>query len=236
MDFLDPEHLIETFGTIGLLLVIYAESGLLLGLVFPGDSLLFTAGLFAATDKFGLNIWAIAIGCFVAAFTGSQTGYWFGRRFGPGLFRRPDSRLFKHEYVEHSRAFFEKHGPKTIVLARFVPFVRTLAPMLAGIGEMPRRTFIAFNALGALLWATGVSLAGFFLGKTIPDVDKYLLPIIAVIFLVSVTPPLLELRKHRRATAASGGGAPGEGEPLSEEAAREEGEELRQILHHEPHD
>ena len=234
MDLLDPKQLIETFGTIGLLLVIYAESGLLLGLVFPGDSLLFTAGLFAATDKFGLNIWAIAIGCFVAAFTGSQTGYWLGRRFGPGLFRRHDSRLFKHEYVEQSRVFFERHGAKTILLARFVPFVRTLAPMLAGVGEMPRRSFLAFNALGALVWATGLSLAGYFLGKAIPDVDRYLLPIIGVVVLLSAIPPLLELRKHRRGAAAVPG-APRPEEAASEVEAEEEADELHRILHGDEH-
>jgi len=230
MDFLDPKRLIDTFGTLGLLFAIYAESGLLLGLVFPGDSLLFTAGLFAATDRFGLNIWVIAIGCFIAAFTGSQTGYWLGRRFGPGLMDRPDSRIFKHEHVEQARVFFEKHGAKTIMLARFLPFVRTLAPMLAGVGEMPRRPFVTFNALGALLWATGVSLAGYFLGRTIPDVDKYLLPMIGVIVLLSVVPPLLELLKHRRAAADAPGAEPPE-EPTTAAEAAEEAAELRRILH-----
>src|SRR6266508_644533 len=129
---MSPERLIETFGTIGLLVIIFAESGLLLGLIFPGDSLLFTAGLLASQNKFGLNIGVVAIGCFVAAVAGTQVGYWLGRRFGPKLFRRPDSRIFKQEYVERSRQFFDRHGSKTIVLARFVPFVRTLAPMLAG--------------------------------------------------------------------------------------------------------
>jgi len=234
MDFLDPEHLIETFGTIGLLLVIYAESGLLLGLVFPGDSLLFTAGLFAATDKFGLNISAIAIGCFVAAFAGSQTGYWLGRRFGPALFRRRSSRIFKHEYVEQSRVFFEKHGARAILLARFVPFVRTLAPMLAGVGEMPRRSFVTFNALGALVWAAGISIAGFFLGKTIPDVDRYLLPIIGVVILLSAVPPLVELRKHRRSTAAVPGATPTD-DAASASEAEDEAYELRHILRSDEH-
>jgi len=145
----DPKHLIETFGTIGLLLIIFAESGLLLGLVFPGDSLLFTAGLLASQGK--LNVVAVVLGTFVAAVAGTQLGYWLGRRFGPGLFRRPDSRIFKHEYVERSRQFFERHGAKTIVIARFVPFVRTLTPMLAGIGEMPAQTFFTFNVIPAPL-------------------------------------------------------------------------------------
>ncbi len=201
MDLFDPKHLIETFGTIGLILIVYCESGILIGLVLPGDSLLFTAGLLASQQKFGLNIFAIAGGAFVAAVLGDQTGYWLGRRFGPSLFRRPDSRLFKQEYVERSKEFFDRHGAKTIVLARFVPVVRTLTPMLAGIGEMDRRTFTLYNVIGGGVWAIGVSVAGYFLGKTVPSIDKYLLPIIFVIVLVSVIPPLLELRRQRRAAA-----------------------------------
>ena len=220
MDLLDPKSLIETFGTIGLILIIFAESGLLLGLVFPGDSLLFTAGLLAASDKFGLNIFLVAGGAFVAAVAGAQVGYWLGHRYGPRLFQRPDSRIFKREYVDHSRTFFDKHGAKTIVLARFVPFVRTLTPMMAGIGEMDRRTFFGFNVLGAAMWAGGVSLAGYFLGQTVPNVDKYLLPIIGLIVLVSLIPPLLEYRKHRKLAQAEG--------PLDEVAA----EELAADLHH----
>lgn len=196
---MSPENLIETFGTIGLLIIIFAESGLLLGLIFPGDSLLFTAGLLASQNKFGLNIGVIVVGCFIAAVAGSQVGYWLGRRFGPTLFRRPDSRIFKQEYVERSRQFFDRHGSKTIVLARFVPFVRTLAPMLAGVGEMHRRTFFTFNVVGALLWAVGVTLAGYVLGDTVPSIDRYLLPIIAGIIVLSLIPPALEYLKHRRA-------------------------------------
>lgn len=198
MDLFDPKSLLETFGTIGLILIIFAESGLLLGLIFPGDSLLFTAGLLAGSNKFGLNIFVVAGGVFVAAVAGAQVGYWLGRKYGPSLFKRPDSRLFKREYVDQSREFFDKHGAKTIVLARFVPFVRTLAPMMAGIGDMNARTFFAFNVVGAALWALGVSLAGYFLGQTIPNVDKYLLPIILLIIAVSLIPPLLEYRKHKR--------------------------------------
>lgn len=196
---MSPENLIETFGTIGLFIIIFAESGLLLGLIFPGDSLLFTAGLLASQNEFGLNIGVVAVGCFIAAVAGSQVGYWFGHRFGPTLFRRPDSRIFKQEYVERSRQFFDRHGSKTIVLARFVPFVRTLAPMLAGVGEMNQRTFFTFNVVGALVWAVGVSVAGYVLGDTVPNIDRYLLPIIAGIIVLSLIPPALEYLKHRRA-------------------------------------
>ncbi|MGZ4688480.1 MAG: DedA family protein [Acidimicrobiia bacterium] len=198
MDIFDPKSLIETFGTIGLILIIFAESGLLLGLVFPGDSLLFTAGLLASEHKFGLNIYLVAVGAFVAAVAGAQVGYWLGRRYGPSLFKRPDSRIFKREYVDRSRVFFDKHGAKTIVLARFVPFVRTLVPMMAGIGEMNPGTFFAYNVVGAGLWAAGVTIAGFGLGSAIPNVDKYLLPIIGVVILISLIPPLLEYRKHKK--------------------------------------
>lgn len=225
MDLLDPKSLLEAFGafaTIGLILIIFAESGLLLGLVFPGDSLLFTAGLLAAGhNKFHLNIFFVAGGAFVAAVAGAQVGYWLGHRYGPRLFQRPDSRIFKREYVDRSREFFDKHGSKTIVLARFVPFVRTLTPMMAGIGEMESRTFLMFNMLGALLWATGVSVAGYFLGSILgKDGQKYLLPIVAAIIVISLIPPLLELRKHRRQAKAEG--------PLDEAAA----EELAADLHH----
>ncbi len=202
MGFFDPKHLIETFGTIGLILIIYAESGILLGLVFPGDSLLFTAGLLASQNKFGLNIFFIAGGAFIGAMLGAQTGYWLGKRFGPALFRRPDSRIFKQEYVDKSKEYFDRYGGKTVIIGRFVPFVRTLVPMLAGIGEMDLRSFTLFNVAGALLWAAGVSVAGYFLGKTIPNVDHYLLPIIGVIILVSVVPPLLEIRRQRRIASA----------------------------------
>ncbi|HEX4776701.1 MAG TPA: VTT domain-containing protein [Acidimicrobiia bacterium] len=222
MHYLDPNYLIETFGTIGLILVIYAESGILLGLVFPGDSLLFTAGLLASQHKFGLNIFFIAGGAFAGAVLGAQTGYWLGKRFGPALFQRPDSRVFKQEYVEKSKEYFERYGGKTVVIGRFVPFVRTLVPMVAGIGAMELRAFTVFNVIGAALWAAGVSVAGYFLGKTIPNVDHYLLPIIGVIILVSVIPPALEIRKQRKlareAQAAAAPAPVAPGVPVEAEA------------------
>jgi membrane-associated protein len=191
--------LIETVGTVGLLLIVYAESGLLLGLVFPGDSLLIIAGTLAAQGK--LNIWTVVIGTFVAAVLGTETGYWLGQRFGPALFRRPDSRLFKHQYVERSREFFERHGAKTIVLARFMPFVRTLVPMLAGIGAMPRRRFTAFNVLGAAIWAFGFTLIGYTVGKSFAGKDKY---VIAAVLVLSVIPIAIHVvRERRRATPAA---------------------------------
>ena len=197
--FLDPQNLLVTFGTIGLFLIVFAESGLFFGFFLPGDSLLFTAGLFAAQGT--LNLPLILVGCFIAAVAGDQVGYVFGQRVGPALFKRPDSRLFKQEYVERARAFFEKHGPKTIVLARFVPIVRTFAPILAGVGRMQYRTFVSYNLIGGFLWAVGVTLLGYWLGNLIPDIDAYLLPIVALIIALSFIPIGMEWLKRRRESA-----------------------------------
>jgi membrane-associated protein len=192
---LDPHHLIETFGTIGILAIVFAETGLLIGFFLPGDSLLFTAGLLASQGK--LNFAVILAGCFVAAVAGAQTGYLIGRRVGPALFRRPDSRLFKKEYVERAEAYFAEHGSRTIVLARFVPIVRTFSTVVAGVSQMEASTFLAYNVIGGLVWTAGVTTAGYFLGKTVPDIDKYLLPIIALIVLLSLIPVVLEARRQR---------------------------------------
>jgi len=197
-DSIDPQQLLRSFGTIGLVAIIFAESGLLIGFFLHSDSLLFTAGLFASQGK--LNIAVVLVGCFLAAVIGDQVGYAFGKRVGPTIFQRPNSRFFKQQHVERANAFFEEHGPKTILMARFVPVVRTFAPILAGVGTMPYRTFLAFNVLGGFLWAVGVTLLGYFLGDAIgaDNVDKYLLPIIGVIIIISLIPPFLEYRKHKR--------------------------------------
>ncbi len=197
---LDPRDLLESFGpwaTIGLFLIIFAETGLLIGFFLPGDSLLFTAGILASQGN--LNIVVIALGCFLAAVIGDQVGYTIGHRAGPTLFRRPDSRIFKQKYVERTKEFFEKHGPKTILLARFVPIVRTFAPVLAGVGEMNRRTFTTYNVVGGFVWGVGVTVAGYILGEAIgSDIDKYLLPIIALIIVLSILPPVIEMLRERR--------------------------------------
>lgn len=200
VDLLDPESLIRTFGTIGILVIVFAESGLLIGFFLPGDSLLFTAGLLASQGL--LNLPVLLVGTFVAAVVGDQVGYAFGNRVGPALFRRPDSRIFRQDYVERSREFFERHGARTIVIARFVPIVRTFAPILAGVGNMPYRTFVTFNVVGALLWAVGVTSLGFFLGETIPEIDRFLLPVIALIVILSILPAVIEILKARRRTRA----------------------------------
>lgn len=201
-DSIDPKQLIQSFGTIGLILIIFAESGLLVGFFLPGDSLLVTAGLLASAGK--LNIAVVLIGCFAAAVIGDQVGYAFGKRVGPALFRRPNSRLFKQEHLARANTFFDEHGAKTIVMARFVPVVRTFAPIVAGAGDMPYRTFLSYNILGGFLWAVGVTLIGYFLGDAIgPDkIDTYLLPIIGAVIVLSLIPPFLEYRKHKKEQAA----------------------------------
>jgi membrane-associated protein len=199
---LSPTHLLNDFGALGVLLVLFAETGILLGIVLPGDSLLFTAGLLSATTRPGdvhLNLALVVIAGIVGAVAGAQTGYLLGRSLGPKLFRRPDSRLFKQEYVDRTSAYLEKYGPaKAVFLARFVPIVRTIMNPLVGVTEMDGQVFLLSNAAGGVVWAAGVTVAGYFLGKSVPNVDHYLLPIIALIIAVSLLPVALEIRKARR--------------------------------------
>jgi membrane-associated protein len=207
LNWLDPRDLIDTFGTAGLLIVVFIESGLVPA-PLPGDSLLFIAGFFCSTKAGGsdphLNLAVVVIGSFVAAVLGAQLGYFIGRRWGVRLFK-PKARIFKTEYLERAQEFFERSGPRAVVLARFIPFVRTIVPMLAGTSRMSQRAFTLANVIGAALWAVGISLLGFFLGKQIGEdnIDKYLLPIVAVIIVLSLIPPFLEYRKHRREKAAA---------------------------------
>jgi membrane-associated protein len=200
---LSPTHLLNDFGALGVLIILFAETGILLGIVLPGDSLLFTAGLLSATTRKGdvhLNLPLVVVAAVIGAAVGAQTGYLLGRKFGPRLFRRPDSRFFKQEYVERTRVYLERYGPaKAVLLARFVPVVRTLMNPLAGVAEIDGGVFLASNLVGAVVWGAGVTVAGYFLGKSIPNVDHYLLPIIAVIVLLSLIPVALEIRKHRGA-------------------------------------
>ncbi len=202
----DPKSLIEAFGTLGLFVIVFAESGLLAGFFLPGDSLLFTAGLLASKGL--LNLPIIMVGCFVAAVVGDQVGYAIGRRYGPAVFKRPNSRFFHQKNVERARVYFEEHGPKTVVLARFLPVIRTFTPVVAGVGQMDYRTFVRFNVIGGFLWAFGVTGLGYALGDVIPDIDRWLLPIIVVIGAISFVPVILELLRMRRAGA--------EDEPTSE--------------------
>lgn len=198
LEFVEPREVIEAFGVIGLFLIVFAESGLFFGFFLPGDSLLFVAGLLASQGVISLPLPLLLLGLFVAAVAGDQVGYSFGRITGPPLFKRPDSRLFKRQHLDRAHAYFEEHGSKTIVLARFVPVVRTFAPIVAGAAQMPYRTFVVFNLIGGLLWAVGVTLLGYLVGETIPDAEKWLLPIVGVIVLASFVPVALEWFRHRR--------------------------------------
>jgi membrane-associated protein len=189
---LSPDSLIETFGTIGLFTIIFVESGLLIGFFLPGDSLLFTAGLFAARGD--LNYPVIVVGSMIAAVAGDQVGYSIGRRAGPHLLAK--ERWFtQRRHVAKAERFFATRGGQAILIARFVPIVRTFVPVIAGVVHMPYRKFVGWNVAGGVLWAGGVTTAGYILGETIPDIDRYLLPIIAVIVLLSVVPIWHELRR-----------------------------------------
>jgi membrane-associated protein len=182
----DLKELIETVGYVGIFAIIFAETGLLIGFFLPGDSLLFTAGFLASQDI--LNIWILIPVCFIAAVTGDAVGYAFGKRVGRNLFNKEESRLFKPENLIRAEAFMEKKGGTAIILARFIPFARTFVPIVAGISSMRYAQFAVYNVVGALLWAVGLPLAGYFLGSTIPDIDHYLLPAIGIIVLVSLIP------------------------------------------------
>jgi len=200
---LDPKSIFDSlspYGEVVAWLIVFAETGLLLGFFLPGDSLLFTAGILAGQGK--LQLWLLIPGVFVGAALGSEVGYVIGARIGPRLFRRPDSRFFKQEYVERTHEFFERYGSKAIVLARFVPVVRTFTPVMAGVGRMNRRVYSLYNLVGALIWAVGVSLLGYALGNAVGgNIDNYLLPIIAVVVVISLLPAFFEWRRARRRAA-----------------------------------
>ncbi|MFH0873398.1 MAG: VTT domain-containing protein [Candidatus Komeilibacteria bacterium] len=188
--------LITSAGYIGILLSVFAESGLLIGIFLPGDSLLFAAGLLASQGVF--NLWWLLLGCFLAAVAGDNVGYSFGHKVGPRIFTREDSWLFRREYITKTQNFYAKYGSKVIILARFIPVVRTVAPILAGVGSMRYRTFFIYNVIGGLLWSIALTVLGYFMGSVIPDIERYILPIIAIIIVVSVVPVLREIILARR--------------------------------------
>ncbi|AZP19443.1 DedA family protein [Streptomyces aquilus] len=194
-EWLSPDYLIQTFSLPGILLIVFAESGLFAFL--PGDSLLFTAGLFVAQgDYISQPLWLVCLLIVLAAVLGDQVGYMIGKFFGPKLFSRPNSKLFKQENLEKAHEFMEKYGPKAIVLARFVPIVRTFAPIVAGAGRMKYRTFLTYNVIGGVAWGTGVTLAGYWLGQ-IDVIHKNVEAILVLIVLVSVVPIIIEYLRER---------------------------------------
>ena len=204
MDFFgfDLITFIKGAGYLGLLGIIFAESGLFLGFFLPGDSLLFTAGFLASQGYF--NVAILAALCFIGAVTGDSFGYAFGRKAGPKIFSREDSLMFKKSHLERARIFYETYGGKTIILARFMPVVRTFAPILAGVGAMNYSVFLFYNIIGGALWAVGMPLAGYFLGSAIPGVDRYIIPIVALIIIVSIAPPALHILKNAEHRAEIG--------------------------------
>ncbi|OEJ40209.1 hypothetical protein AR457_16015 [Streptomyces agglomeratus] len=213
---LDPDYLLEQFGLIGLLVIVFAESGLLIGFFLPGDSLLFTTGLLVTTGVLDTPLWLVCTLVVIAAILGDQVGYLFGRKVGPALFKRPDSKLFKQENVEKAHDFFEKYGPKSLVLARFVPIVRTFTPIIAGVSRMNYRSFITFNIIGGVLWGAGVTLLGASLGK-VAFVHKNIEAILILIVLISVLPIVIEYLRARSKNkkAAAAGGDQADGTPPS---------------------
>ncbi len=193
----DLEQLIHTVGYLGLFAIVFAESGLFFGFFLPGDSLLLTAGLLASRQE-SLRIEVLVFILPVAAILGDNVGYWFGKKAGPALFKRDNSLLFRRKNLLAAKAFYEKHGGKTIVLARFMPFIRTFAPIVAGAAEMHYPRFFTFNVLGGVLWAVGVTLAGYFLGTRI---EKYFLPVVLLVIVVSALPAMIHAWKEYRGEA-----------------------------------
>lgn len=193
----DPVAMIKAGGYLGIAILVFAESGLLIGIFFPGDSLLFAAGLLSAGGF--LSFGPLVIIVVIAAILGDSVGYWFGANVGPALFKRKDSFFFKQEYLKRTERFYQQYGGRAVALARFVPIVRTLAPILAGVGSMTYKRFIAYNIFGGCLWGAGMLSLGYFLGSLIPDSERYILPISAVIIVVSFLPIFINIFRGERA-------------------------------------
>jgi membrane-associated protein len=206
-DWLDAEHLISSFGTyalIGIVVVVFIETGLLFPLL-PGDSLLFTAGALVAQDALDFPLWLLCALLFLAAFLGDQVAYFIGHKAGPRLFRRPDSRIFKQQYIDQTYAYFDRYGGRTVILARFVPIVRTYAPVAAGVGRMRYRTFVSYNVIGALVWGVGITVLGYALGN-ITFVRENIEALAVLVVFISVIPVGIELWRGRRAAQRADGG------------------------------
>jgi membrane-associated protein len=193
-------------GVVAVAAVIFAESGLMIGFFLPGDTLIFTAGFLVSVGLLPVDIHSLAIILFLAAVTGDSVGYAFGRRVGPRVFNRPNSRVFKQENVQKAKAFYDKYGGKTIIMARFIPVVRTFAPIVAGVSRMNYRTFLTYNIVGALIWAVGMTYLGYFAGSYFHsigmEVDQVLLPLIGLILLISVAPGIVHLMRNKKQRVA----------------------------------
>jgi len=194
----DVEGIIRSGGLLVLILIVFAETGLLVGFFLPGDSLLVTAGVFAAAGH--LNIGVLLVTLTIAAIVGDQVGYYIGHRTGPVIFQREDSLLFRRKHLVRAREFYERHGGKTIILARFIPIIRTFAPVVAGVGEMSYRRFVTFNVVGGFLWVWSMALLGYSLGRVVPDIDRHIHVVIAVVIFLSLVPAMVEYLRSRRLT------------------------------------
>jgi membrane-associated protein len=200
-DAIDPDHLLSSFGLIGLFIIVFAECGLLVGFFLPGDTLLFSAGLLIATGTLHWSLWEPLVLVPIAAIAGNLVGYWIGYRAGPAVFNKPNSRIFRQEYVDRSHDFFDKYGARTIVLARFVPIVRTFATVMAGASRMRFAVYAAYSVIGGVLWGGGVLALGYYLGHIsfVRDTGEPLIePIIIAVVLLSLVPAAIELIRSRR--------------------------------------
>lgn len=193
---LDPVYWL-TFGYVGLAVIVFAESGLLAGFFLPGDTLLITAGILASQGH--LNIFLTLTIVIVAAIVGDSAGYFIGSKVGPKLFTRPDSRFFSQKNLREAHIFFEKYGAQSIIFARFVPIVRTFIPTIAGVSNLSYKKFLTYNVLGGTLWGLVVTLLGYTLGRVIPNMDHYILPVVIVVMIVSFIPAVIHLQKRKRA-------------------------------------
>jgi membrane-associated protein len=198
----DVRQLVQAGGYVGLTLIIFAETGLLIGFFLPGDSLLVTAGLLASQPKLGLNVWVLGALLTVAAVLGNSAGYGIGRYSGPRLFTKDDSLLFKKKHLFRAQAFYEKHGGKTLVIARFMPIVRTFVPVVAGLAQMRYRDYTLYNVIGAVGWIWSMLFIGYFLGRYIPGVENHIESVILIVIFLSLLPGFISWRREK-ARAAS---------------------------------
>jgi membrane-associated protein len=195
MGILDPIVIIKTVGIIGIVLMVFAETGLFFGFFFPGDSLLFTAGIFASQGYF--SIWLLLISCIIAAVLGDSVGYWSGKKYGRELFDRDYGFFFKKKRLYDAELFYEKHGKSTIIMARFVPIIRTFAPIVAGIGNMNYFSFISYNVFGGVFWVSALLVLGYTLGGIIPNPDTYIIPIALLMIVISFLPIIIRMIRYK---------------------------------------
>ena len=200
----DLPALIQWAGYVGLTAIIFIETGLFFGFFLPGDSLLVTAGLLAS-QGFSLDVYLLGFLLNIAAIVGDNTNYWIGRYMGPKVFTRDESLFFRRKHVERAHGFYEKHGPKTIVLARFMPIIRTFAPLVAGVAKMSYKTFVTYSVLGGTLWIWSMLFTGYFLGRMVPGIDKHIEKVIIVVIFLSILPGIISWMKERKRGAANPG-------------------------------